>query len=188
MRHPVKRQLTFSTGLKTTNNEKSKKGTKRQNVDKNQSINNSGLSSEEQDEFKSSSKRGKYIKKSPFVNKSNSSTIMRNNGNSVAISARKAGRQRLRQVNMCIPDIDTATEYVRQNPGTLDRKRYRVPSQELEKIELLGLLKTTEVDSYVFKGIGLNTYPVIDSRNPDLKAFCQTMKNQLNAVGKPVLR
>ena len=34
----------------------------------------------------------------------------------------------------------------------------------------------------MFKGIGLNTYPVIENRSPNLKAFCQTMKKQLNAV------
>ena len=180
----VQKQLTFSTGLETTNNEKSKKKRKRQKVDENQSFHNSGLSSEEQDEFKSLSKRGKYIKKAAFVNKSNSSKIMRNNGNSFAISARKAGRQRLRQVTRWdSPDIDTANDYVRnRNYGTLDRNRFKVPLQKLEKIELLGRLKTAELQSYVFKSVGLNTYPVIASRNPDLKAFCQSMKNKLNAV------
>ena len=34
----------------------------------------------------------------------------------------------------------------------------------------------------MFKGIGLHLYPVIESKNPDLKSFCQTMKNQLNAI------
>ena len=47
----------------------------------------------------------------------------------------------------------------------------------------MGRLKKAEIDSYVFKGIGLNTYPVIGFRNPDLKSFCQTTKNQLSAVG-----
>ena len=28
----------------------------------------------------------------------------------------------------------------------------------------------------------MNTYPVIESRNPHLKAFCQSIKNQLNAI------
>ena len=42
---------------------------------------------------------------------------MRNDGKSFAISARKAGRQRLRQVTRWdSPDIDTATDYVQQNP------------------------------------------------------------------------
>ena len=80
----------------------------------------------------------------------------------------KVGHQRLRQVNRWdSPDIETATDYVRQNPGTLDRSRYRVPPQKLVKIELLGILTTAETKSYVFKGVGLNTYPVIESRNPD---------------------
>ena len=64
-----------------------------------------------------------------------------------------------------------ATNYVRQNPGTLNRSRFRVPSQKLDKTELLDRLKTAKIQSYVFKGIGLNTYPVIESGNPDLKAF-----------------
>ena len=51
-----------------------------------------------------------------------------------------------------------------------------------EKIDLLGRLGKAEIESYVFKGIGLNTFPVIDSHDSDLKAFCQNMKNQLNAV------
>ena len=131
----VKKQLTFSTGPESTNNKKSKNQLKRKNVDENHSNNNSGRSSDEQDEFKTSSKRGKYIKKSPVVNLSNSSTIMRNNGKSFAISAPKAGRQRLRQgTRWDSPDIDTATDYVRNKPGTLDRSRFRVPSQKLEKI------------------------------------------------------
>ena len=99
------------------------------------------------------------------------------------MSARKAGRKRLGQVTRWdSPDIDTATDYVRENPGALDRSRYRVPSNKLENIELLGRLKTAVIQKNVFKGVGLNTYPFIESRNPDLKAFCQAMKNQLNAV------
>ena len=58
----VKKQLTFSTGPESTNNLKSKNQRKRKKCDENQSNNNSGLSSDEQDEFKSSSKRGKNIK------------------------------------------------------------------------------------------------------------------------------
>ena len=42
---------------------------------------------------------------------------------------------------------------------------------------MLGRLHKAEIDGQVFKGIGLNTYSVIDSYNSDLK-----MKNQLNAV------
>ena len=52
----------------------------------------------------------------------------------------------------------------------------------MDKIDLLGRLPKAEIESYVFKGIGIDTYPVIDSYNPDLKAFCQPMKNKLNAV------
>ena len=108
---------------------------------------------------------------------------MGKDGKSYTISARKAGRQRLRQVNRWdSPDIETAIGYVRQNPRTLDRSRFRVPTHKLEKINLLGRLKTAEIQSYAFKGVGLNTYPVIESRNPDLNAFYQAMKNQLNAV------
>ena len=51
----------------------------------------------------------------------------------------------------------------------------------MRKIEILGRLKTAEILRYAFKGVGLNTYPVTESRNPDLKAFCQAMKNQLYA-------
>ena len=61
--------------------------------------------------LKSSSKRRKTIKKLPVVNSSNSSTIIRNDRKSYAISARKASRQRLRQVTRWdSPDIDTATD------------------------------------------------------------------------------
>ena len=45
---------------------------------------------------------------------------------------------------------------------------------------MLGRLRKAEIESNAFKGIGI-TNPVIDSYNPDLKAFCQTMKNKLNA-------
>ena len=56
---------------------------------------------------------------------------MRDDGKSYAISARKAGRQRVRQVTRWdSSDIDTATDYVRQNPITLDSSQYRVPSQK----------------------------------------------------------
>ena len=34
----------------------------------------------------------------------------------------------------------------------------------------------------MFKGIRVDTYPVIDSYNPDFKTFCQNMLNKLNAV------
>ena len=71
-------------------------------------LNNSGLSPEDQEMLKSSLKRRKTIKKSLVVNLFNSSTIMRNDRKSVAISARKAGRQRLRQVTRWDShDIDT---------------------------------------------------------------------------------
>ena len=108
---------------------------------------------------------------------------MRKDGKSFANSARKAGHQRLRPVTRwCSPNIDTATDYVRQNPWTLDRSRFRVPTQKLEEIDLFGRFETAEIESYLLKGVGLNTCPVIESRNSDLNAFCQNMKNQLNAV------
>ena len=43
-------------------------------------------------------------------------------------------------------------------------------------------MRKAEIVSYAFKGIGLNAYPVIDTNNPDMKACCQSMKNQLNTV------
>ena len=108
---------------------------------------------------------------------------MRNDGKSYAISARKAGRECLWQVTRWDSSyIDNTTDYVRQNPGTLDRHQFRIPTEKLEKIESLGRLKTAEIQSYVLKGVGLNTYQFIESRNPDLKELCKTMKNQLNAL------
>ena len=57
---------------------------------------------------------------------------MRNDGKHFAISARKAGRQLLRQVTRWdSPDIDTANNYVRQNPGTSDRRQFRIPTWKL---------------------------------------------------------
>ena len=149
----------------------------------NQVKNNSGLSPEELEMLESPTKRKKIAKKSPLVNLSKSSSILENNGKSVAISARKAGRQRLRQVTRWeTSDADTAGEFLKQNPGMLDRSRFRTPANKLEKIDLLGRLRKSEIESHVFKGTGIDTYPVIDSYNPDLKAFCQSMKNKLNAV------
>ena len=108
---------------------------------------------------------------------------MRKDGKSFAISAHKTGHQRLRQVTRWdSPDIDTATGYVLTNLGILGRNQFRVSTQKIEKIKLLGRLKTTEIQGYLFTGVGLNTFPLIDSRDPDLKAFCQFMKNQLNVV------
>ena len=90
---------------------------KRKNVDENQLNNNSGLRPDEQKMLKSSSKRRKTIKKLTLINLFISSIIIRNDGKSYAISARKAGRQRFRQVTRWeTPDIDTATDYVRKNP------------------------------------------------------------------------
>ena len=118
-----------------------------------------------------------------MINLSKSFSILKSNSKSVAISARTAGRQRLRQVTRWdTTDADTAGEFVKQNPGMLDRNRLRTPENKLEKIDLLGRLRKSEIESHVFKGIGIDTYPVIDSYNPDLKAFCQSMKNKLNAV------
>ena len=47
---------------------------------------------------------------------------------------------------------------------------------------MLNRLRKKEIEIHVFKGIGIDTYPVVDSNNRDLKAFCQSMKNKLNAV------
>ena len=58
---------------------------------------------------------------------------MRNDGKSYAVSARKAGRQRLRQVTRWeTPDIDTATDHVRKNPVTLDKNRFKLITQKLK--------------------------------------------------------
>ena len=46
----------------------------------------------------------------------------------------------------------------------LDRRRFGTPTDKLEKVDLLG---RSEIKSRLFKGIGLNTYPVIDSNNLD---------------------
>ena len=71
------------------------------------------------------------MKKLPVVNLLNSSKIMRNDGKPFAISARKAGHPRFRQVTRWDShDIDTATGFVPQNPETLDR------------------LKTAEIEGY----------------------------------------
>ena len=112
-----------------------------------------------------------------------STSILKSNGKSIAISARKASRQRLRQVTRWdTSEVDTASDFLRQNPGMLDRSRYRTPSNKLEKIDLLGRLRKSEIESNAFKGSYIDSYPVIDSYNPDRKAFCQNMKNKLNAV------
>ena len=100
---------------------------------------NSGLSPEEPEMSKLTSKCRKTIKKSPGVNLLNSSSTMRNYGKSFANSARKAGCQHPRLFpRWDSPDIDNVTDYVRQNPGTQDRHRFRVPTQKLEKIVLVG--------------------------------------------------
>ena len=77
---------------------------------------------------------------------------------------------------------DTANAFLQQNPGMFDRSRFRTPANKLEKIELSGRLRKADIESYVFKGIGVDTCPVIDSYNPDLKAFYQKMKNKWNTV------
>ena len=179
----VQKQLTFSSGQTSNVNQMSKNERKRKRNAENRVRNNPGLSPEELAMLKSLTKRHKSINKSPFVKISKSQSILEKDGKSVAISARKAGRQRLRDpTRWVVNDADTADDYVRQNPGVLDRSRLRVPTNKLEKIELLGRLRKAEIESYAFKGIGVDTYPVIDSYNPDLKAFCQNMKNKLNAV------
>ena len=67
---------------------------------------------------------------------------MRSDWKLVAISARKAGRQHLRQVTrLDTSDADTANDFIRQNPGILDRSRFRVPINKFEKIYLLDRLK-----------------------------------------------
>ena len=64
--------------------------------------------------LESKTKRKKIVKKSPLVNLSKSSSILENNGRSVAISARKAGRQRLRQEKKWeTSDADTAGEFLK---------------------------------------------------------------------------
>ena len=47
----------------------------------------------------------------------------------------------------------------------LDRSRFRVPINKLEKIELLARLR---IISHVFKGIGLKDYPVISNTDPGM--------------------
>ena len=99
-------------------------------------------------------------------------SIQKRNGKSIAISARKAGCQRLRQVTRWdTSDADTAGEFLKQNLWMLDRSRFRTPANKLEKIKLFGWLQKAEIEGLVFKGIGVDTYPVIDSYNPDLESF-----------------
>ena len=59
---------------------------------------NSGLSPEQLQMLEPPTKRNQLIKISPVVKLSKSSSILKSNGKSMAISARKAGRQRLRPV------------------------------------------------------------------------------------------
>ena len=171
----VKKQHTFSTGLKSSENQMSKNQRKRKKSTENQVKINSGLSPDEQEMLNSSPKRKKVISKS--------SSILKSNGKSIAISARNAGRQRLRQVTRWdTSDADTANDALQQNPGMFDRSRFQYPTYKLKKIDQLDRLRKAEIESHAFKGICLITYPDIDSYKPDLKAFCQSMKNQLNAV------
>ena len=68
--------------------------------------------------------------------------MLKSNGKSVAISACKAGRQRLRQVTRRdTSEAVTAGEFLRQNPGMMERYRFRTPGNKLEKIDLLGRLR-----------------------------------------------
>ena len=71
--------------------------------------------------------------------------------------------------------VNTLYKLLQHNPGMLERSRFRNPTNKLEKIDLLDRLRKTEIESHMFKDIGLNTYLIIDSYNPDLKAFCQYM-------------
>ena len=94
-------------------------------------------------------------------------------------SARKAGRQRLIQFTRWdSSDIGIATDFERQNAGSLNINRFRVPTQKLEKIYLLGRLMTSEIKSCISKGIELTTYSVIESRILNLKESRQTINNQ----------
>ena len=94
----VKQPLTFFTGLESTDNTMSKYQRKRKKLDEKQINNNSGLSPEGQEMLKVSSKRRKTMKILPVFYLLNSPSIMRSDGKSESISARKAGRQHLRQV------------------------------------------------------------------------------------------
>ena len=108
--------------------------------------------------LESPAKRKKLIKKPPVVNLSKSSSILKSYEKSIANSARKAGRQRLRQVTRWdTSDADTACEFLKQNTGMLDRYRFRTPSNKSEKIDLLGRLRKAGIEIYVFKGIGIDT-------------------------------
>ena len=115
--------------------------------------------------------------------KSKTSSILKSYGKSIAISDRQVGRQRLRQVTrLDTSDADTASEFVKQNSRILDRSRFRTPTNKLEKIDLLGRLRKAEIEFHVLKGIDVDTYPVVDSYNPDHKELCRNMKNKVNAV------
>ena len=41
-------------------------------------------------------------------------------------------------------------EFLKQNPGMLDRYRFRTPSNILEKVDLLDRLRKAEIKSHVF--------------------------------------
>ena len=82
---------------------------------------------------------------------------MRNDGQLVATSVRKTGRRRLRQVTLWDKSGGHIVDYfVRKNPGILYRRKV------LEKIDLSGRLKTTDMECNVFQGIGLTTYPLTE--------------------------
>ena len=104
------------------------------------------------------------IKKSNLAKLSKSSSILKNNGKSIALSARMAGRQRLRYVTSWdTSDVDTIGEFLQQNPGMLDRRRFKTPANKLKKIYLLDELRKSEIESHIFKGIGIDTYPMINN-------------------------
>ena len=110
-------------------------------------------SPEEQEMLGSSSKLKNGIKKLPEVNLFNTISIMRSDEKSVAISAvLKVGHQRLRQVILWEKsDDETANEFFRQNPGMLDRRGFRTPTNKLEKLVLLDRLRKAEIEGYAIK-------------------------------------
>ena len=109
----------------------SKNQRKQNKTAENKANTNSDLSPEEQKMLESLTKRIKLIKKSPLINVPKSTSILKNNGKSIVISARKVGRQRLRQVTRWdTSDADSANAFLQQDPGMLDRSRFRTPANK----------------------------------------------------------
>ena len=72
--------------------------------------------------LESPAKRKKIDKKLPVVNLKKYSSILKSSEILIAISARKEGRQRLRQVTKWESSgADTANTFLQRNPGILDR-------------------------------------------------------------------